>query len=429
MRHPPAHPLFFTALVLVALALMLGQPTPASAQTTPPRADISPDLAGVVVDGPAYRVVKSRFDDTAAALSAATTARTTAEAELLGLSQRDAALTGVISARGSEKKNAQIRLTNARTTLRSIAVASYVQGSDPTVDYAIELDLDIVKATDVAGDVVTFKTVDEGQRQKRSQAVADRDVAVRALNEAAAQRNVIRARAAEVTAARNQAAQDEARLSVDLVKRNDELGQARATATVVGTDFALVALDAYWKAAKATAASRPQCGIKWFALAGITRSESRHGTYGGSELLTNGDTSKKIVGIPLDGTNETAVIPDSDGGVFDGDPVYDRAVGPMQFIPQTWVKWKRDGNGDRSEDPNNIYDAALAAADYLCAGGPMVSDDELTRGYLSYNHSEDYAAAVLAYAQGYSRFQIPAPPAPSPVLPATAPGIAVNNGG
>jgi membrane-bound lytic murein transglycosylase B len=253
--------------------------------------------------------------------------------------------------------------------------------------------------------------VDEGQRAKRAVAHDDREHAVVALNDAAAQRAVVRARTAEIKAEREQAATDANRLSLELVARNDELGQARATATVVGTDFALVALDAYWRAAKATADTDPRCGITWWALAGITRSESRHGTYGGSELLTDGDTSQPIVGIPLNGTNDTAVIGDTDGGTLDGDPFFDRAVGPMQFIPQTWERWKRDGNGDGVANPSNIYDAALSAAGYLCASGPMVTPDDLTRGYLSYNHSEDYAAAVLAYAEGYSRYRIPPPPA------------------
>jgi membrane-bound lytic murein transglycosylase B len=421
----PARHITTVAVVLfAALGLLSRQPAAAAepappapqgqgqaqAQADVPRADISPDLGGVAVDGPEYRKVKALYDDTAAALDLATTTRTTADATLADLTQQDAALSTVISARSADKKDAQLRLTQARTTLRSIAVASYVQGSDPKVDYAIDLDLDIVKATDVQGDVVTFKTVDEGQRRRRAAATTDRDRAVEALNETDGKRRVVRAQAAEVTIARNQAAADEQRLSQELLQHNAELGQARAAATVVGTDFALVAMDAYWKAAKVTAETNPRCGIEWWALAGITRSESRHGTYGGSELLTNGDTSKPIVGIPLNGTNETAVIADTDGGKLDGDPVYDRAVGPMQFIPETWERWKRDGNGDGVEDPSNIYDAALAAAGYLCASGPMVSDDDLTRGYLSYNHSEDYAAAVLAYALSYSQFRIPPPP-------------------
>jgi membrane-bound lytic murein transglycosylase B len=80
----------------------------------------------------------------------------------------------------------------------------------------------------------------------------------------------------------------------------------------------------------------------------------------------------------------------------------------MQFIPSTWRRWARDGNGDGVDNPNNIYDAALSAATYLCASGPMQTDDQMRRGFLSYNQSDAYATAVLNYAKGYSRFQIAA---------------------
>jgi membrane-bound lytic murein transglycosylase B len=173
----------------------------------------------------------------------------------------------------------------------------------------------------------------------------------------------------------------------------------------------LLALDAYYRAAVEASQSLRRCAIQWWAIAAITRTESHHGTYGGARLLGNGDTDPHIIGITLDGTNDTAVIPDTDGGKFDGDPDYDHAVGPMQFIPSTWKRWQADGNGDGVADPNNIYDAAEAAAHYLCATGPMESDDDLLRGYFSYNHSDDYAQAVLANSQLYRQYAIP--PVPS----------------
>ena len=44
----------------------------------------------------------------------------------------------------------------------------------------------------------------------------------------------------------------------------------------------------------------------------------------------------------------------------------------MQFIPSTWMIYGADGNGDGIKDPFNIFDAALAAANYLCdAGGDL----------------------------------------------------------
>jgi membrane-bound lytic murein transglycosylase B len=53
-------------------------------------------------------------------------------------------------------------------------------------------------------------------------------------------------------------------------------------------------------------------------------------------LLANGDTTRPIYGIPLDGRDGVAVVRDTDHGKLDGDPNFDRAVGPMQFIPSTW---------------------------------------------------------------------------------------------
>ena len=58
-----------------------------------------------------------------------------------------------------------------------------------------------------------------------------------------------------------------------------------------------------------------------------------------------------IYGIPLNGSNNTAVIRDTDGGTYDRDLTWDRAVGPMQFIPGTWRTVGVDANGDGRKDP------------------------------------------------------------------------------
>jgi len=104
-----------------------------------------------------------------------------------------------------------------------------------------------------------------------------------------------------------------------------------------------------------------------------------------------------------------ALILDTDGGELDGDTTYDRAVGPMQFIPQTWRTWQADGNGDGETDPHNIYDAALASAHYLCAAtGSMATPGGRQLGYFAYNHDEEYSALVESYALSY-RDQISIP--------------------
>ncbi|WP_246127836.1 murein transglycosylase [Amycolatopsis rhizosphaerae] len=158
------------------------------------------------------------------------------------------------------------------------------------------------------------------------------------------------------------------------------------------------ALIGYGNAELVLRASQPSCRISWATLAGIGRIESNHGQYGGAVLQANGYPSKPIIGVPLDGTPGVRAIGDTDHGRFDGDPYYDRAVGPMQFIPSTWARW---GGG---YDPQQIDAAALAAAKYLCAGGrDMASPPGWWQGILSYNNSVDYAQKVFGLADSYAK--------------------------
>lgn len=164
------------------------------------------------------------------------------------------------------------------------------------------------------------------------------------------------------------------------------------------------ALVAYGSAELAMRAAQPNCRLSWATLAGIGRIESNHGRYGGAVLQPNGFPSKPIIGVPLDGSPGVEAISDSDNGYYDGDPVHDRAVGPMQFIPTTWARWASDGNGDGRGNPQQIDDAALAAARYLCAGGrDMGTAQGWWQGILSYNRSTEYAKKVFGLAETYAK--------------------------
>ena len=177
---------------------------------------------------------------------------------------------------------------------------------------------------------------------------------------------------------------------------------------MVGLDLPLVVLDALWKASAAIDAERPACHLSWSLLAGISKVESGHGTFGGAIVDGAGHVAPPIIGVALDGAG-VALIGDSDGGRYDRDPTFDRAVGPMQFIPSSWAIFGRDGDGDGVRDPHNYYDAAQAAADHLCRGGADTSTEAGRRAaVLSYNQSEDYLRTVAAYADAYARFVIPA---------------------
>lgn len=202
-------------------------------------------------------------------------------------------------------------------------------------------------------------------------------------------------------------------------------------------------LNAYLRAQASVQQTSPGCHLPWQLLAAIGQVES--GQARGGAVDANGTTYTPILGPVLDG-NGFANIPDTDQGRYDGDPLHDRAVGPMQFIPSTWANWGADGNGDGVADPNNVYDAALAAAHYLCAGGHDLSvPAQMDQAILSYNHSPAYLALVKAWyehflqggavsvpdrpgtAAGPGIPQTPVPagtgPTPTPATTTPAPGV------
>jgi hypothetical protein len=185
-----------------------------------------------------------------------------------------------------------------------------------------------------------------------------------------------------------------------------------------------VALEAYRRAAAILAINEPACHLPWQLVAAIGRVESDHGRFGGAMLLSDGYGTRPIRGIPLDGRPGVALIRDTDGGKLDGDPKFDRAVGPMQFIPSTWAAYGVDANDDGKKDPNNIFDAALATADYLCAaGGDMTNPAQEAAAVRRYNNADDYVRVVLALAESYEHGDAAAVPASGPV------GTVDNGGG
>ncbi|MGW2522963.1 lytic transglycosylase domain-containing protein [Streptomyces sp. NPDC001617] len=160
-------------------------------------------------------------------------------------------------------------------------------------------------------------------------------------------------------------------------------------------------LDAYKKAEAALKEAKPGCNLPWQLLAAIGKVES--GQARGGNVTADGTTITPILGPQLDG-NGFALIKDTDGGKYDGNSSYDQAVGPMQFIPSTWAWAGRDGNGDGVKDPNNVYDAALAAGHYLCRNGwDMSTQSGLDSAILSYNNSQDYLNTVLSWLEYYRK--------------------------
>lgn len=160
-----------------------------------------------------------------------------------------------------------------------------------------------------------------------------------------------------------------------------------------------LALNAYQNAERMMAAAYPGCGISWNLLAGIGRIESLHAFGGATDA--RGTPITPIYGPALDGTlpgNEVIVQ-----SVQSGRTTYARAMGPMQFLPGTWARYASDGDNDGKADVQNLYDASLAAARYLCSGGLNLRDpSQVMTAILRYNNSTAYASNVLGWAGAYA---------------------------
>ncbi|MFD7293606.1 lytic transglycosylase domain-containing protein [Streptomyces sp. NPDC059897] len=165
-------------------------------------------------------------------------------------------------------------------------------------------------------------------------------------------------------------------------------------------------LAAYRSTVEDLAAESPRCGVRMPLLAAVGRVESGHAR--GGALDGDGRTRAPILGPRLDGGPGVAAIHDSDGGTWDGDRTWDRAVGPAQFIPSTWRRWGSDGDGDGARDPHQIDDAWLSAGRYLCAaGGDLTRGAGIRRAVLAYNHSDSYLELVLSWMRVYGNGAVP----------------------
>jgi hypothetical protein len=158
------------------------------------------------------------------------------------------------------------------------------------------------------------------------------------------------------------------------------------------------------------AAAEPGCQLHWPVLAAIGRAESGHAQ--GGRFDAAGRTLGRLLGPRLDGSAGLPRVPDTDRGELDGDSAWDRAVGPMQLLPSAWQRYRADGDGDGRTDPNDVYDAALTAARYLCAGGFDLADPgQLDAALLRYRHSTRYVSTVRQWAASSAA---PTPGTPTP---------------
>jgi membrane-bound lytic murein transglycosylase B len=390
------------SLTSVAAAQDGGAP-PSAAQIGDAR--VTPSLLGLPVDSAAYRAAVAAWQKTLTDIATAQRTIASNQRTVVALETERTQVQNELDSLLVQLAAANSQFDSYERGARELAVDTYVRGG-PAVEA-----LALIDSTDVNNDIyertlvqhVTDVQIDRTRaarthRDELSARRADRTDRLVAIDD-----GLVTAHSAIDDATRRLAS-----LSSSLPAREQAVRDRRLGAQVVGTDLTLVVLDAYAKAATRERRERPSCALEWWMIAALARIESRHGTYGGAEVLPDGRTSQPIIGIRLDGDNGTRRVPDSDRGSLDGDATLDRAVGPLQFIPSTWQVFGRDGNSDGQRDPNNIYDAALGAAAFLCGRAPTLATTAgLSAAYLAYNRSATYVQTVLDSGRIYQQLALP----------------------
>ena len=376
---------------------------PATDGSTPPQPEPPPGviLAPPGADAAGREHARAELKVSEAALKKASAEHRRLLKRPVALEKRRVELSGQLAALEERDRVAGDELVAARARVRQMAVAGYVSGGDvPPVNYLLRSE----NPTDLVRRHSLVKTATEAKVEAVGLYQAAKDNASIALLNALHELDAVTAEARQIgnEIAVAQRRVDELKVEVD--NRKQLLDVMTAAAPVGSSDIPRLFLDAYKRGAAALQKRVPHCRVSWTAVAAIGKVEANHGRYRGARLALNGDVYPRIIGIPLDGTRGTRVIKDTDGGKFDLDTTFDRAVGPMQFIPSTWVRIAQDGNGDGAKDANNAYDAALGTAAYLCRAVPeggLDAEDKLRRAFFSYNRSEAYVEHVLWWKNGF----------------------------
>ncbi|MEQ8841442.1 MAG: lytic murein transglycosylase [Acidimicrobiales bacterium] len=374
---------------------------------------LDPRIAGLELRGAAWDRAVARLD--AALFAQAENDRNLASAtrRMDTLTSESADVAVSLRAVTEETEGLATRLADVEAVLAARALDRYVNfGSDPLLGLDDPADATELARSEALGervDEVQFSTREEILERQRNADQEQRHLLGRSVEltaEIGSTRSVIEERLASVDA-----------LEREVVAATEAVRSARWSATLPGTDLSVVALDAYLNAEDLLAQDFSTCDLEWWMIAGVARIESWHGRYGGRSLRADGRADRPIIGIALDGGPGVLAIVDTDGGEYDGDVEWDRAVGPLQFIPETWSRRGRDGNGDGWADPQNLYDAAYSAGRYLCAlGGDLSARSALRSAYFGYNNSTAYVNDVIGHADDYADFRLPDMPAtPEPV--------------
>jgi membrane-bound lytic murein transglycosylase B len=386
---------------------------PPSGEPSPllPDERLTPTLAGLAVESSGFTRATSAWHEARNGIADAQRAVAANRALVAELEIERATVRAEVDERRLLVRGAVYDLEGLDIALSQLAVASYVRGG--AIAQVATL-FDVADVADELYEQTLTRQVADDQVRRRSSVRDEITRLQQELDQRTARLGELAGRAVDAAALVEENTRREADLTGRLPALESALRDARMSAFVAGTDLPLVALDAYVRAASRLSAEKPQCRLQWTMIAALGRIESRHGHINGATLQADGRPTVRIIGIGLTGENGTALVRDSDDGRLDGDPLLDRAVGPMQFIPTTWAIYRRDGNGDGASDPQNIYDAALAAGAYLCSSGRSLADAaNLRSAYFAYNRSSTYVATAVANIDLYARVSIPAAPRPA----------------
>ena len=328
-----------------------------------------------------------------------------AAAEIVAIRVERTALEAELRVLRVEAAGLDDRIDEHEAALRQRALDLFVSFGDAT-------DLDALRspgdaATDARVKQIAVE-VDQAQLDLRRELRERRTTVADEVSQLARRIGALNTSEAVQLALLDQAAIDRAAAVTAVDDATQAVRDARRRSDVAGLPMSLVALDAYLRAETSLADEAPECRIEWWMIAAVGRAESHHGELGGRTITPDGDVSTPIIGVALDGGPGVRAVIDTDDGELDTDAVWDRAVGPMQFIPETWSYRGRDGNGDGLVDPQNIYDAAYTTARYLCRlGGDLSTEVGLETAYFGYNTSDEYVADVRGHGEEYRSFSLP----------------------
>src|SRR5690606_20223357 len=271
-----------------------GSAVPAALPLAPPSPDlaglpeVSIELAAVPVTGTAVERALDAYQSADAHLAAAQQRRTAIDRAIAGLGARRSRLEAALAGAEASAASAAARLDEVSAAIADLAVQRYLGGgSAARLDAALADEHPSINDQDqraVLGDAALDVLLTErAAYQERL------DAALHRVEAARAELAEVDATAGGLVGQRPAALEGELAASPTVTERRVDYEHARVLGTVAGVDFQLVALDAYHRAAAAMAEEAPACGLQWWALAGISRIEGRHGTYGGAALDARGD--------------------------------------------------------------------------------------------------------------------------------------------